>query len=95
MPGKTHQHRQQCWLQVEKQTPFWIKHVHAVVAFYQIYRVGLISKEVWSWLLHLEIIGAVSNTQRMLELTPIPTNVWLLHFCKELEFASIRLSFHS
>ena len=75
MPGKTHQHCQQCWLQVEKQTPFGIKDVHAIVAFCQIYKVGLISKEVWSWLLHLEIIGAVSNTQRMLESTPIPTNV--------------------
>ena len=75
MPGKTHQHHQQCWLQVEKQTPFWLRHVHAVAAYYQIYSVGLISKEVWSWILHLEIIGGVSNILRMLEVTTIPTNV--------------------
>ena len=56
MPGKPHQHRQQCGLQVEKQAPFWIRDVHAVVAFYQLYRVGLFSKEVWSWLLPLEIL---------------------------------------
>ena len=52
MPGKTHQHRQQCWLQVEKQTPFWIKDLRAVVAFYQIFRVGFIPKELWNWLLY-------------------------------------------
>ena len=74
MPGKTHQHRQQCWLQVEKQTPIWIKDLHAVVTFYQIFRVGFISKEVWSWVLYFENICAVSNIQRMLELTPLPTN---------------------
>ena len=57
MPGKTHQHRQQCWLQVEKQTPFWIKDLRADVAL------GFDS--------FLENFGAGSYTFRLLELAPI------------------------